>query len=218
MPSVNEPVLSSLFAQIEHAWEEHGETEMVEKLAEEHPQYAEDLFAFLSAIQSDDDDLPVGAGAAAARDTLEWLKEEHAAARGEQAATPATAINASGTSPPQDLLAFLSTEAAKPPRAVATGMEDTTLELLVLFSRYPQLVPPGARRAVALKAHRGHGVDPARTRRKFDDAAPLARAASRTGAYDAPPGSYEELLDRAALPADLRARWLAFAEDAGTEG
>jgi hypothetical protein len=214
---MNEPVLTSLFAQIEHAWEERGDAELVEKLAEQHPQYAHDLFAFFDAILSGDDDLPAGAGAAAVRDTLAWLKEEHAAARAERAAGPAAAVRAPGPSPPQDLLGFLCTETAKPPQAVAAGMEDTTLELLVLFSQYPQLLPPGARRAVALNAHRGHGVDPRRTRRKFDDAGPQAIAASRTGAYDAPPRNYEELLDRAALSADLRARWLAFAEDSDAE-
>lgn len=217
MPSANEPVLNSLFAQIEHAWEEHSDTELVEKLADQYPEYAEDLFAFFSAILSGDDELPAGAGAAAVRDTMAWLEEEHASARAERVGAPAPALGASGPSPPQDLLSFLCSETGKPPLVVINGMEDTTSELLDLFSRYPHLVPIGARRAVAVRAQRAHGVDPVRVRRKFDEAAPLAMAASRTGAYGAVPASYEKLLDRAALPADLRARWLAFASDADTE-
>ena len=214
MPSANERVLNTLFAQIECAWEEHGDTELVEKLADQYPEYAEDLFAFFSAILSDDDELPAGAGAAAVRDTMTWLAEEHAAARPERVAAPAPSLGASGPSPPQDLLGFLCNETGKPPLVVVSGMEDTTPELLDLFSRYPHIVPSGARRAVALRAYRGHGVDPAKVRRKFDEVAPFAMAASRTGAYGAVPASFEELLDRAALPADLRARWLAFALDA----
>jgi hypothetical protein len=218
MPSMNEPVLTSLFAQIEHEWEERGDTELVEKLAEQYPQYADDLFAFFDAILSEDDELPAGAGAAAVRDTLEWLKEEHAAARAERAAAPSAAMNASGPSPPQDLLGFLCSETNKAPRAVAAEMEDTTVELLLKFSEYPQLVPAGARRAVALRAHRGLGVDPEKIRRKFDDPTHFAMAASRTGAYGTAPATYEELLDRAALSPDLRARWLAFARDVEAEG
>lgn len=217
MPSMNEPVLTSLFADIEHAWEERGDTELVEKLAEEYPQYADDLFAFFDAILSDDDELPAGAGAAAVRDTLEWLKEEHAAARAERATAPSAAMNASGPSPPQDLLGLLCSETNKAPRAIAAKMEDTTVELLLRFSAYPQLVPAGARRAVALRAQRGLAVDPEKVRRKFEDPAHFAMAASRTGAYGAAPATYEELLEGAALSPDLRARWLAFARGVEAE-
>lgn len=218
MPSTSEPALTSLFAQIEHAWKERGDTQLVEKLADRHPQHAQDLFAFFDAILSDEDDLPAGAGAAAVRGTHEWLKEELATVRAEGTSPRSSVASASGPSPPGDLLQFLCVETGKSPAAVVSGMDDTTMELMVMFSQYPTLVPDGARQVFALKAQRGHGVDPRRTRRKFEDAPPLARAASRTGVYDTPPGSYEELLDRAALPSDLRARWLAFAEDADSQG
>ena len=85
MPSTNEPTLASLLAQIETAWEERGDARLVEKLADEHPQFAEGLFAFFDAILSEDEELPPGVGAAAVRDTMEWLKEEHAIARGGSA-------------------------------------------------------------------------------------------------------------------------------------
>jgi hypothetical protein len=215
MPSINEPTLASLLAQIETAWEERGDAELVEQLADQHPEFAEDLFAFFDAILSEDDELPPGVGAAAVRDTMEWLKEEHAIARGGSAPAETAAAAESGPSPPQDLLGLLCGETGKSPTAVAAEMEDTPLGLIVMFARYPELVPPGPRRAFARRAHRVHQVSRDKVTRKFEETAEFARAASRTGAYSSGPTSYEELLNRAGLSPELRALWLRLQTEEG---
>jgi hypothetical protein len=215
MPSTNEPTLASLLAQIETAWEERGDTRLVEKLADEHPHFAEGLFAFFDAILSEDEELPPGVGAAAVRDTMEWLKEEHAIARGGSAPAETAAEPASGPSPPQDLLGLLCGETGKSPTAVAAEMEDTTLGLIMMFARYPELVPSGPRRAFARRAHRAHQVSRNTITRKFEETSQFARAASRSGAYSTDPTSYEELLNRAGLSSELRAFWLRLQTEEG---
>ena len=52
--------LPALRAQIETAWEERADASLVDRLAVEHPEHAEDLFAFADAIMDDDSDLPNG--------------------------------------------------------------------------------------------------------------------------------------------------------------
>lgn len=208
MPSAHDHSLHALFAQIETGWEERGDARLVDRLAAEHPEHAEELYSFFDAITAGDEELPPGAGEAAVRNTLAWLKEEHEAGLAE--------LGAGGPSPPLDLMGLLVEASGKDPLEVVEAMGDTPLELLDVFARYPQLVRPGARRAVADRAYRGLDIAPYRVLRKFDESADFARAASRQGGYGAPPASYEELLDLADLPPELRSLWLrngAEAED-----
>ena len=210
MPSAHDHSLHTLFAQIETAWEERGDARLVDRLAAEHPDHAEELYSFFDAITTDEE-LPPGVGEAAVRNTLAWLKEEHEAGLAELGAA-----REGGPSPPLDLLGLLVEASGKDPPEVAEAMEDTPLELLDVFAQYPQLVKPGARRAVADRAYRGLDIAPYRVLRKFDESADFARAASRQGGYGAPPASYEDLLDLADLPPELRSLWLqngAEAED-----
>lgn len=205
MPSTEQQILSRLLAEIETAWEEHGDASLVERLASEHPQYAEELFAFMDAILEEDAELPAGAGAATVRRTVDWLAEEHreeaVAARPEREPARAAA------GPPQDLLGLLVEESGREPVEIVQVIADTTLELLAVFAQYPRLVKPLARKAFATRAERGLGVDRRRVLAKFEESQPFARAASRRGGYGAEPQSYEELLDLAGLKEELRALW-----------
>lgn len=211
MPSTHDNSLHTLFAQIETAWEERGDAGLVDRLAAEHPEHAEELYSFFDAITADDEELPPGAGEAAVRNTLDWLKEEHEAGLAE-----VEAAREGGPSPPQDLLGLLVEASGKDPLEIAEAMEDTPLELLDAFAQYPQLVKPGARRAVATRAHRGLDIAPYRVLRKFDESVDFARAASRQGGYGAPPASYEELLDLADLSPELRSLWIQLGAQEGT--
>lgn len=208
MPSTHDHSLYSLFAQIETAWEERGDAGVVDRLAAEHPEYAEELYSFFNAITADDEELPPGVGEAAVRNTLAWLKEEHEAGLAELAI-------ASGGSPslPLDLMGLLVEVSGKDPLEIAEAMEDTPLELLDAFAQYPELVKSGARRAVATRAYRGLDIAPYRVLRKFDESADFARAASRQGGYGTPPASYEDLLDLAGLSPELRSLWLQLGAD-----
>lgn len=203
MPSTNDHSLYSLFAQIETAWEENGNAGVVDQLAAEHPEHAEALYSFFNALTADDEELPLGVGEAAVRNTLAWLKEEHEAGLAELAAA-----RGGGPSPPQDLMGLLVEASGKDPLEIAEVMEDTPLELLDVFAQYPQLVTPGARRAVAARAYQGLDIAPYRVLRKFDESADFARAASRRGGYGAPPASYEALLELPDLSPELRSLWL----------
>ncbi len=203
MPSAHDRSLHALFAQIETAWEERGDARLVDRLAAEHPEHAEELYSFFDAITAGNEELPPGAGEAAVRNTLAWLKEEHEAGLAELGAA-----GGGGLSPPLDLMGLLVEASGKDPLEIVEAMEDAPLELLDVFTRYPQLVRPGARRALAARAYRGLDIAPYRVLRKFDESADFARAASRQGGYGPPPESYEDLLDLADLPPELRSLWL----------
>jgi hypothetical protein len=211
MPSTHDHSLHTLFAQIETAWEERGDAGLVDRLAAEHPERAEELYSFFDAITAEDEDLPPGAGEAAVRNTLAWLKEEHEAGLAEVAAA-----REGGPSPPQDLMGLLVEASGRDPLEIAEAMEDTPLELLDVFTRYPQLVRPGARRALAARAHRGVDIAPYRVLRKLDESVNFASAASRQGGYGSPPASYEDLLDLAGLSPELRSLWLRLGAQEGT--
>ncbi|HEV2149799.1 MAG TPA: DEAD/DEAH box helicase family protein [Longimicrobiaceae bacterium] len=75
MPSPDTAALEVLLAQLERAWEEQGDAQLVEALAAAHPGYADELYAFFDALVSEDDPLPDGVGAAAVRGTLAWLRD-----------------------------------------------------------------------------------------------------------------------------------------------
>lgn len=210
MPSTHDRSLHALFAQIETAWEEHGDADLVHRLAAEHPEHAEEMYSFFDAI-SRDEELPPGVGEAAVRNTLALLKGEHEAGLAEL-----TAARGGGPSPPQDLLGLLVEASGKDPLEIVEAMEDTPLELLDAFAQYPQLVKPGARRAVATRAYRGLDITPYRVLRKFEESADFARAASRQGGYSAPPTSYEDLLGLAGLPPKLRSLWLQLGAEGDT--
>lgn len=215
MPSTEQQILSRLLAEIETAWEEHGDASLAERLASEHPQYAEELFAFMDAILEEDAELPTGAGAAAVRQTLNWLAEE----RREEAvaATPEREPAGAAAGPPQDLVGLLVNESGREPMEIVQAIADTTLELLAVFAQYPRLVKPLARRAFATRAERGLGVDRRQILTKFEEPQPLARAASRRGGYGAEPQSYEDLLDLAGLRGELRALWRRLGDEVEEE-
>jgi len=212
MPSTEKTTLSRLLAEIEAAWEERGDASLVERLAAEHPEHAEELFAFMDAILEEDADLPAGAGAAAVTNTLAWLAEEH---RPPAAGEPPERPNKGAGNPPQDLMGFLVAESGKGPAEVAEALEDTPIELLAAFAQYPRLVKPPARRALAERVERGLGIDRRRVTAKLEEPSDFARAASRRGGYGAEPESYEDLLNIADLKGARRALWLRLGEDDG---
>ena len=207
MPSTNNTPLASLLAEIETAWEERGDDQLVERLAAAHPEHADDLYAFLEAI-TDDDELPPGVGAVAVRNTLTWLSEEHEPPAGDP--SPAGGSGGSPGSQPQNLMGLLCAESGRNPSEVASAIEDAPLELITAFATYPRLVPDAARDEFASRSERSLGVDRAMVRRKFDNDADLPMAASRHGAYGAPPSTYEELLKQAGVPARVRKIWMRF--------
>ncbi|HEX8361390.1 MAG TPA: hypothetical protein VF613_14850 [Longimicrobium sp.] len=208
MPSTNETTLADLLAEIETAWEERGDDQVAERLAAAHPEHADDLYAFFEAITTDDGELPPGVGAAAVRNTLAWLREEHEPPVGDP--PPAGGTGGAPGAPPRNLMGLLCDESGKDPGTVASAIEDAPLELITAFATYPRLVPDAARDEFASRSARALRIDEARVRRKFDDDAQLPMAASRHGAYAAPPSTYEELLRQFGVPARVRKLWIRF--------
>lgn len=212
MPSTKDASLATLLAQIETTWGDRGDQVLVEQLVEElataHPELADELYGFLEAITTDEDDeIPPHVGAAAVRHSLAWLREEHE----PPADGPPPAGGTGGPDgPPQNLMGLLCAESGKDPSGVASAIEDAPLELITAFSTYPRLVPDAARDEFASRSERALHIDRHKVRRKFEDEISFAMAASRRGAYDASPSSYEELLKEAGLPARVRKFWMRF--------
>jgi hypothetical protein len=87
-----------------------------------------------------------------------------------------------------------------------------TTSLLLATNRYPQLFPTPVQEELAARAERAFGIATEVLLATFRyEPVLVRRAASRNGAYGAPPASFRELLRYCGLPPEQQMYWIALA-------
>lgn len=196
------PSLDELLAATERAWIDRRDAAVVDRLAAEHPEHAEELYAFFSGLVFGDDEAAVPGEVArqAAERTRTWLDDEGF----ERAREAAVRV-------PRTFARFLQRRTEQDPETIARRIGDVSWELLAQVSRYPALVPRPVREELASRIARHWPIPAAESLRAIETSEPVPRAASRKHPYPPPPATFEELLGRSSLTASQRALWADFA-------
>jgi hypothetical protein len=237
MPSTDQGLLERLCTEIEAAWEDRREYRILHHLAEEYPDLSDELYDFFAVLTSDNDpDLPPALAQRAVARTREWLESgaydrivQEARAERRLTPTPATSEpttspvsgdgsqESRGAPPPRSFIGFLQQRTQQPPMAIAARIPHASVELLTWLGRHPDLMNSAVRRSLARAIEVSWTIPQQETLLELNSPTELQRAASRRGAYGAPPDSFRELLRRTGLsPADQR-YWLRVAEEATPE-
>jgi len=192
------PTLDDLLAATERAWIDRHDAGVVDRLAAEHPEHAEELYTFFSGLVFGDDEssVPHEVARQAAERTRAWLDDE-----GFERAREAAHRS------PRTFALFLQRRTRQDPETIARRIGDVSWELLAQVSRYPALVPRPVREELASRIERHWPIPAAESLRAIETSAPMPRAASRRHPYPPPPSTFEELLGRSSLTARQRSLW-----------
>lgn len=222
-------VLTSLLAEIEHAWLDRGERTAIERLIREHPEFETDLREFSSCL-FDSHDTDVEPEFLKAETTVyDWLLHGGIAEALSDASTvrrqttQTTAVtrdiqntDETGTeaakcadqNQPQSWITFLYRRSGCQRNDIAATLPNVTLEFLVLVSRYPDVIPFAVKAKLAESAQQSLGVPADESLQCLSGHTPsMRRAASRSRPADRPPRTFEDILERAAFDDAARAFW-----------
>jgi hypothetical protein len=229
-------LLEQLFAQIERAWSDHRDRTTVYTLAEAHPELRDDLYEFfedlvLGAGEPSDEvrhkehaiaewlrtsGLEMARTAAVAAQatggtTSSPQPGSEARVVDDGAPTPATSRGITGTAATADnWMAFLRRLTHRPVAELAASLSHVTSEYIVMVSRFPQLVPAGAKQDLVEQIERQWGVPSEESLKHLRSQAPTPKAASRSEPFTKDPTTFEQLLDRSALTAEQKTHWLRY--------
>lgn len=241
MANADQALREDLLAEIEAAWIGRRDATVVDRLAAQHPEYAEDLYEFFADLFSAErrDNIPAEVENELGESLERWFEAtgQHIAREAAEAA-----LSATPTTPPA---APAAPDATEPARSNATGTEtedaresarpylalvedhtglDTgeiaerlgdgyTVELLLLTQRYPQLYPAPVRSEFASRTEQQFGIPSEQVLLSFEYQPELRMAASRSKAYGASPLTWEDLLQRAGLTPERQRSWADLAKE-----
>jgi len=223
--------IDDLLVQVEQLWREQADKESVVDLISRHPEFAEEMQEFFTDLVESDD--PVDAELQRAEESVhQWLLTRGidqalaATAQLRQQVTSTTTRRVSTDCRPEATeagpvhgqqvgqalrdpwLAFLGERLNRKKTELAMSLPNVTLEFLSLVSRYPSMVPEQVKNALSrsVQEHLGVPAKESLERLSGPDVV-LKRAASRREPSGGPPKSFEQLLERAALPPAANAFW-----------
>lgn len=238
MANPDQALRDELFAEVEVAWIDRRDATVVDRLAAEHPDLAEELydwFADLFSAERPERRLPLEVEDALGESLERWF-EEHgrgiareaaAAARGDRTppTDPTLPVAASGETLPQastedeatstselPFLSLLEEQTGLDADEIAEAIGDCSAAFLMLTERYPALYPPRVRAELAARAERLWNVAAAVCLRCFEHRPQLRLAASRKKGYSGPPRNFDELLRRADLTLPQHRYWAELAK------
>ena len=214
--------LFGLMEEIERSWMEDRDESVVDRLAGEHPEFAEELYLFFATIVDAPDQLELSRPdlAQSAAQTRDWLEREGfaraARSSAEERSTETTSTPPRETTElPAPTFVALLRQTGAPLSTLAAEM-DVTLDFLVELSRHAALVPLGAKRELATRAHRALNLDVARSLASLEAPVELQRAASRKGAFSSARMTFDDLVLQSQLSADQKNYWLQLGQQSPT--
>lgn len=230
MATMDDEILDALYAEVEAAWIGRRDPSVVDRLANEHPRFSEELYGFFA-------DLVLGEGEEGVLEDAEgaprWSVQEWLEREGHQIGRDAAAAARDGTTPPDAPPALPIPPAATgsgATRSLFTLLEDATdldgrdiadqigphvtLEFLLATGQHPELFPMRVREELARRAEQVFGISATTSLSSFDYV-PVRhlRAASRSQAFGAGPSSFRDLLRRCGLSAEQQMYWISIAKE-----
>jgi hypothetical protein len=224
--------LFDLMEQIERAWMERSDHALVDRLAAQHPAFAEKLYSFFATVVDAPDELDRLRPELAeqSRRIRDWLHEDGgfaiaaAAAATETESTETAPVTGEGTpespsTPPPTFFGLLKQVSdTTDPEAMASRL-DISVDFLREVSKHVDLLPTKVRRELAQRVERQFFVDASLALTALGEGqmhgeAPLARAASRAGGkiFERRTLTYEGLVKRSSMDESRQRFWLSLAE------
>lgn len=225
-------MLTSLLAEIERAWLDHGERPAIDRLVREHPEFEADLREFSNCLLDSGDAEVESEFLRAESGVRDWLSQGGIAEALSEAATARRQTNTTNvqcdiqdtgsssaeTSKVADQrrgdpwITFLHRRSGCQRNEIAATLPNVTLEFLVLVSRYPDVIPFAVKTKLAESAQQSLGVPTEESLQCLSGTSSWRRAASRSRPADRPPETFEDILERASFDDTARAFWRNFGE------
>lgn len=220
--SAHDDRLFGLMEEIERSWMEDRDESAVDRLAAEHPEFAEELYLFFATIVDAPDQLELSRPdlAQSAAQTRDWLEREGFARAARSSAdersteTTLTTPRETKEVPTSTFLALLRQTGA--PLATLAAKMDVTQDFLVELSRHAALLPLGVKRELVTRAHRALKLDVGRSLASLEAPVELQRAASRKGAFASAQMTFDDLVRQSQLSADQKNHWLQLGQESPT--
>jgi hypothetical protein len=227
--------LEQLCARIETAWQRERDDQLVDRLADQHPRFKDELYDFFALLLDNElgEPLPPEATAQSVEQTRQWLESEgFAQAKGVAQATKqnTTSTTSHLTTPVEeastvresdqgtdedatDLMGILVNHTGLAPEKI-TGDNDIPDVVMVYFEDYYVFTPVPVREEIIDRFARRYSLDLSRLRRAASRSsrADVKVAAFRKTPY--PPGvpSFVEQIERSSLPKRVKEYWLDLAK------
>jgi hypothetical protein len=226
--------LADLFAQIERAWLDLGDRQVVRILSEQHPELSEELYEFFAELVLGSDESNDKFAKAEER-VDDWLTnsafEIAKAATIQSRSMMQTTSGASkeakseggeatvlerdlgtcsqtGLAEGKSWIVCLKTRTKQTLPCLASKLTNVTTEYLVLVSRHPSIVPNDVKTCIAEEVRRAWGVPVKESFECLRHDPEIRRAASRAQPFTDDPKTFPELLDRTSLSPEQKAFWL----------
>jgi hypothetical protein len=234
MANPDQALLDDLLAEVEAAWIGRRDATVVDRLAAQHPQHAEELYEFFAELffAERGDNVPTGLEDALGESLDRWFEERGRhianeaveAARSAEASTPpepSPVTDAAASAPPsptpsggegarasaRPFLTLVEETTGLEAEEIAERLGDLTAEFLLFTERYPELYPFPVRRELGRRTQRLFGIPVEEVILAFEYRPEIRIAASRSRGYTGRPASFEELLRRAGLSFEQQRYW-----------
>lgn len=227
--------LEQLCARIETAWQRERDDQLVDRLADQHPRFKDELYDFFALLLDNElgEPLPPEAAAPSVERTRQWLESEgFAQAKGatqrtkqntsstaSRSTTPvekASTVKGSDKSTEEDdadLMGILVNHTGLTPEKI-TSDNDIPDVVMVYFEDHYIFTPVPVREEIIDRFARKYSLDKSRLRRA---ASRGLRAEAKVAAFRKtpyPPGvpSFAEQIERSSLPKKVKEYWLDLAK------
>lgn len=212
--------VEELCVRIERAWFDDRDPSVVNQLAAQYPNHAQDLYGFFGSLIWGEE-APVGADEQTQRiaeNIEDWLQKEGfslatEAARAERSkvATQPTPATAKDDARQQTFVAFIQQETGQSLDSIAEVMGDVTVSFLVYTSRTPTLVPEPVHLELASRFYHLWHIPVDAVLETLQKTPHIRWAASRTQPLSPGPGTFEEILANSELTDPQQQYWLQVA-------
>lgn len=226
--------LEQLCARIETAWLQQRDHQLVDQLADQCPQFKDELYDFFTLLVDSelDEPLPSGVAAQSIERTKQWLESEGFAQVKEAAQTtkqkssstsnhPATPVEKSAANEPDEnandddavLMGLLTAHTGLTLEKIASDNDIPDVVMVYVEDHY-DLTPIPVQEEIIDRFSRRYSLDKNRLRRaaSYSSRAEAKVAAFRKSPY--PPGvpSFIEMIERSDLPKKVKEYWLDLAK------
>ncbi|MEP7342626.1 MAG: DUF2442 domain-containing protein [Acidobacteriota bacterium] len=223
--------LEQLYARIETAWLQQQDHQLADQLADQYPQFKDELYDFFTLLVDSelDEPLPSGVAAQSIEQTKQWLESEgFAQAKGaaqtakqksgstsNHPATPVEklAANESDEDADDDLMRLLTDHTGLAEEKIASDNDIPDVVMVYVEDHY-DLTPIPVREEIIDRFARSYSLDKTRLRRAASrgSRAEAKVAALRKSPY--PPGvsSFIDRIERSNLPKKVKEYWLDLAK------
>jgi hypothetical protein len=206
-------LLTQLLAQIECAWTDGQDRTLVFKLAQQHPEFSEELHEFFADLVVDPayPDEVTNRFLEAEDRVAEWLNQSGFDVASSVAASPkdtSTSVDAATPEYGSNLIMFLKRQTNNALPNIVRRLENMTSEYLILVSRHPQVVPERAKEFIAKQIEDVWGISFGDSFHFLTANPHAVRAASRSSPFGPEPRTFEELLKRSDLSKEQMSFWL----------